>query len=253
MDASSSTTTTKSEENENEVELMRTILGEHVPQSVILASLNTCGFDVSAALNWYFAELAATQNEQEAATRYHAKEQDFIPFIRSGLSLTLHPRNLPGMLSKTDTYYATLTRGLASYDILTPSNEKFYTIRLRKRGWHPNGMNSSTNTTSTSNNLFTNGDIVTLECNGLWLKVGQINKILQWKAPSEDDRHKFILRGLPLGKNLRAGDYFFLQSFKYHDREIIMKEEKPVGMSTYNYNTNVHRCFLALEKNIKTT
>ena len=90
---------------------------------------------------------------------------------------------------------------------------------------------------------------MTLECNGLWLKTNSINKMLQWKAPSEDDRNKFVIRGLPLGKNLAPGDYFFLTSYKWKDKEIVRKDERPVGTSSYN--TNVHRCFLGLDR-IKT-
>ncbi|KAF4319274.1 hypothetical protein BBO99_00007943 [Phytophthora kernoviae] len=70
--------------------------------------------------------------------------------------------------------------------------------------------------------------------------------MLQWKAPSEDDRNKFVIRGLPLGKNLAPGDYFFLTSYKWKDKEIVLKDERPVGISSYN--TNVHRCFLGLER-----
>lgn len=243
--------------NESDVELMRTILGEHVPQSVILTCLNACAFDVSAALNWYFMEVAshaeATADELGRTgmgqnTESLSESGGYIPFIQSGLSLTLHSRVVAGMVAKTDSYYATLTRGIPSYDMLTPSNEKFLTIRLRKRGWRV-GQLPSASAPATQRPYFTNGDIVSLECNGLWLRASQLNKILQWKSPADDDRCKFVIRGLPLGRNLRPGDYFFLTSYKWKDKEIVMKDERPVGISSYN--TSMHRCFLGLEK-IKT-
>lgn len=260
---------------ESDVELMRTILGEHVPQSVILTCLNVCGFDVSAALNWYFMEVGAQETAQDrdhtdvrAAANAPSSDPNastnasggdnhaplanisstgsYVPIIQSGLSLTLHSRYVAGMLSKTDGYYATLTRGIASYDMLTPSNEKFLTIRLRKRGWRTANFYGTPTPTATQRPYFTNGDIVTLECNGLWLKAGQLNRVLQWKPPSEDDRSKFVVRGLPLGRNLRPGDYFFLASYKWKDKEIVMRDERPVGLSSYN--TSAHRCFLGLER-----
>ncbi|CAI5708274.1 unnamed protein product [Peronospora destructor] len=231
---------------ESDVDLMHTILGEHVPQSVILTCLNACAFDVSAALNWYFAEVtmspAATIQSTDVAP------SSMVPSIHSGLSLTLHARSVEGMVSKSEAYYATLTKGDPAYDMLTPSNEKFLTICLRKRGWRT-GKLLGTPSPATQRPVFANGDVVTLECNGLWLKVSSINKMLQWKAPSEDDRNKFVVRGLPLGKNLAPGDYFFLTSYKWKDKEIVCKDERPVGTSSYN--TNVHRCFLGLER-IKT-
>lgn len=234
---------------ESDVELMRTILGEHVPQSVILTCLNACAFDVSAALNWYFAEVASSS---AAASSSFASQQPIeaepfpaVPTIQSGLGLTLHPRSWEGMVSKSDAYYATLTRGDPAYDLLTPSNDKFLTIRLRKRGWRTGSYEGL----PTQRSLFANGDVVTLECNGLWLKASSMNKILQWKAPSDDDRNKFVIRGLPLGKTLDPGDYFFLTSYKWKDKEIVRKDERPVGISSYN--TNVHRCFLGLDR-IKT-
>lgn len=259
---------------ESDVELMRTILGEHVPQSVILTCLNVCGFDVSAALNWYFMEVGARETDQDRGdVRAAGSAGDagsavvdatsggggnnhepmanlmangsYVPVIQSGLSLTLHSRYTSGMISKTDGYYATLTRGLASYDMLTPSNEKFLTIRLRKRGWRTANFYGAP-TTATQRPYFTNGDVVTLECNGLWLKAGQLNKVLQWKPPSDGDSNKFVVRGLPLGRNLRPGDYFFLASYKWKDKEIVMRDERPVGLSSYN--TSVHRCFLGLER-----
>lgn len=244
--------------SESDVELMRTILGEHVPQSVILACLNACAFDVSAALNWYFMEVAshAEAEEDELSQSLVSAEplsSNHLPFIQSGLSLTLHSRAVPGMIAKTDSYYATLTRGQASYDMLTPSNEKFLTIRLRKRGWRtgaaPQYPGAGGAAPATQKPFFTNGDVVTLECNGLWLRASQLNRVLQWKSPADDDRCKFVIRGLPLGRNLRPGDYFFLTSYKWKDKEIVMKDERPVGLSSYN--TSMHRCFLGLEK-IKT-
>ncbi|RLN93175.1 hypothetical protein BBJ28_00009583 [Nothophytophthora sp. Chile5] len=239
---------------ESDVELMRTILGEHVPQSVILTCLNACAFDVSAALNWYFAEVASSpqaagsSSPDDAARAPPTAGGLPVPSIRSGLSLTLHARSVAGMVSKSEAYYATLTRGDPAYDMLTPSNDKFLTIRLRKRGWRT-GHFLGVPSPATQRPFFSNGDVVTLECNGLWLKASQLNKMLQWKAPSEDDRNKFVVRGLPLGKNLAPGDYFFLTSYKWKDKEIVRKDERPVGISSYN--TSVHRCFLGLER-IKT-
>lgn len=236
---------------ESDVELMRTILGEHVPQSVILTCLSVCGFDVSAALNWYFMEVGAQETASTTSAVHSVAtssanasvEEELAPVVQSGLSLTLHARFVAGMLSKTDGYYATLTRGIASYDMLTPSNEKFLTIRLRKRGWRAASLYGAAATQRPS---FVNGDVVTLECNGLWLKAGQLNRVLQWKPPSEDDRNKFVVRGLPLGRSLRPGDYFFLTSFKWKDKEVVTRDERPVGLSSYN--TSAHRCFLGLER-----
>ncbi|CEG45544.1 agc akt protein kinase [Plasmopara halstedii] len=240
---------------ESDVELMRTILGEHVPQSVILTCLNACAFDVSAALNWYFAEVASSPTSASSSSapgqpliQGEATLSSTVPSIQSGFSLTLHPRAWQGMVSKSEAYYATLTRGDPAYDQLTPSNDKFLTIRLRKRGWRT-GTYLGVPSPATQRPFFANGDVVTLECNGLWLKASSLNKILQWKAPSEDDRNKFVIRGLPLGKNLAPGDYFFLTSYKWKDKEIVRKDERPVGISSYN--TNVHRCFLGLDR-IKT-
>ncbi|KAK1929942.1 hypothetical protein P3T76_014617 [Phytophthora citrophthora] len=235
-----------------DVDLMRTILGEHVPQSVILTCLNACAFDVSAALNWYFAEVAASPAAAadvnvQPVTLGEATSAS-VPSIQSGLSLTLHPRAMEGMVSKSEAYYATLTRGDPAYDMLTPSNDKFLTIRLRKRGWRT-GTFLGAPSPATQRPHFANGDVVTLECNGLWLRASSLNKMLQWKAPSEDERNKFVIRGLPLGKNLAPGDYFFLTSYKWKDKEIVRRDERPVGISSYN--TNVHRCFLGLER-IKT-
>ncbi|KAE9195482.1 hypothetical protein PF001_g21352 [Phytophthora fragariae] len=229
---------------ESDVELMRTILGEHVPQSVILTCLNACAFDVSAALNWYFAEVAAAP-AADASTPQRPEAADAVPSIQSGLSLTLHPRAMEGMVSKSEAYYATLTRGDPAYDMLTPSNDKFLTVRLRKRGWRTGTFLGP----ATRRPFLANGDVVTLECNGLWLRASSLNKMLQWKAPAEDERNKFVIRGLPLGKSLAPGDYFFLTSFKWKDKEIVRRDERPVGISSYN--TNVHRCFLGLER-IKT-
>ncbi|TYZ61017.1 hypothetical protein PybrP1_009597 [[Pythium] brassicae (nom. inval.)] len=232
---------------ESDVELMRTILGEHVPQSVILRCLSVCSFDVSAALNWYFMEVGAQETpapaSSAASANASASAEEDAPVVQSGLSLTLHSRFVAGMLSKTDGYYATLTRGIASYDMLTPSNEKFLTIRLRKRGWRSASLYGAAATQRPS---FVNGDVVTLECNGLWLKAGQLNRVLQWKPPSEDDRNKFVVRGLPLGRSLRPGDYFFLTSFKWTDKEVVTRDERPVGLSSYD--TSAHRCFLGLER-----
>jgi hypothetical protein len=171
-----------------------------------------------------------------------------VPSIQSGLSLTLHPRGLEGMVGKSEAYYATLTRGDPAYDMLTPSNDKFLTVRLRKRGWRT-GTFLGQPSPATQRPFLSNGDVVTLECNGLWLRASSLNKMLQWKAPAEDDRNKFVIRGLPLGKNLAPGDYFFLTSYKWKDKEIVRRDERPVGISSYN--TNVHRCFLGLER-IKT-
>lgn len=226
--------------NESEVELMRTILGEHVPQSVILTCLNACGFDVSAALNWYFMDVASHAEADPAVEEDGREGRRYVPWIESGLSLTLHARHVAGMVSKTDAYYATLTRGIASYDMLTPSNHKFLTIRLRKRAWRTG------NVLAPQKPFFANGDVVTLECNGLWLKASQLNRVLQWKAPSEDDRNKFVIRGLPLGRNLRPGDYFFLTSYRWKDKEIVLRDERPVGLS--GFNMSAHRCFLGLER-----
>ncbi|KAG7381255.1 hypothetical protein PHYPSEUDO_006260 [Phytophthora pseudosyringae] len=233
---------------ESDVDLMRTILGEHVPQSVILTCLNACAFDVSAALNWYFAEVASSPAAAASSPSAAALDEAAVPSIQSGLSLTLHPRAMEGMVSKSEAYYATLTRGDPAYDMLTPSNDKFLTVRLRKRGWRT-GTFLGVPSPATQRPFFANGDVVTLECNGLWLKASSLNKMLQWKAPSEDDRNKFVVRGLPLGKNLAPGDYFFLTSYKWKDKEVVRKDERPVGISSYN--TNVHRCFLGLER-IKT-
>ncbi|KAG6973657.1 hypothetical protein JG688_00003427 [Phytophthora aleatoria] len=240
---------------DSDVELMRTILGEHVPQSVILTCLNACAFDVSAALNWYFAEVASSPVAASSSSALQrpqmlgeAPPPLSVPSIQSGLSLTLHPRAMEGMVSKSEAYYATLTRGDPAYDLLTPSNDKFLTIRLRKRGWRT-GTFLGVPSPATQRPYFANGDVVTLECNGLWLKASSLNKMLQWKAPSEDDRNKFVIRGLPLGKNLAPGDYFFLTSYKWKDKEIVRKDERPVGISSYN--TNIHRCFLGLDR-IKT-
>ncbi|ETI33460.1 AGC/AKT protein kinase [Phytophthora nicotianae CJ01A1] len=241
---------------ESDVELMRTILGEHVPQSVILTCLNACAFDVSAALNWYFAEVASSPVAASSSSSALQQPQMLgdapppasVPSIQSGLSLTLHPRAMEGMVSKSEAYYATLTRGDPAYDLLTPSNDKFLTIRLRKRGWRT-GTFLGVPSPATQRPYFANGDVVTLECNGLWLKASSLNKMLQWKAPSEDDRNKFVIRGLPLGKNLAPGDYFFLTSYKWKDKEIVRKDERPVGISSYN--NSIHRCFLGLER-IKT-
>ncbi|KAG7398456.1 hypothetical protein PHYBOEH_011077 [Phytophthora boehmeriae] len=230
--------------SESDVDLMRTILGEHVPQSVILTCLNACAFDVSAALNWYFAEVASSVSAAASVTPQRPQgetQTPAVPSIQSGLSLTLHARAIAGMVSKSEAYYATLTKGDPAYDMLTPSNDKFLTIRLRKRGWRTGHL------MATQSPFFSNGDVVTLECNGLWLRASQyLNRMLQWKAPSDDDRNKFVVRGLPLGKNLAPGDYFFLTSYKWKDKEIVLKDERPVGISSYN--TNVHRCFLGLER-----
>ncbi|CAH0473400.1 unnamed protein product [Peronospora belbahrii] len=242
------TLSTMNASTESDVDLMRTILGEHVPQSVILTCLNACAFDVSAALNWYFAEVASSPASTAPMEATEMTSSPTVTIIQSGLSLTLHSRAMEGMVSKTEAYYATLTKGDPAYDMLTPSNEKFLTIRLRKRGWRTGKLLEMVSP-FTQRPGFVNGDVVTLECNGLWLKVNSINKMLQWKAPSEDDRNKFVIRGLPLGKNLAPGDYFFLTSYKWKDKEIVCKDERPVGISSYN--TNVHRCFLGLER-IKT-
>ena len=86
------------EERTNEIELMRTILGEHVAHSVILTCLNACAFDVSAALNWYFMEMAVEEEEAQSRTlddSFSSEkppiETSYTPFIQSGMSLTLHP------------------------------------------------------------------------------------------------------------------------------------------------------------------
>ena len=88
---------------EGDVDLMRTILGEHVPQSVILTCLTACAFDVSAALNWYFAELAASSpagiETEGTAVLETATRRYPVHTIQLGLSLSLHARAVEGMVA----------------------------------------------------------------------------------------------------------------------------------------------------------
>lgn len=255
-------------EADNDVDLMRTILGEHVPKSVILTCLHTCAFDVSDAINYYFMEVAPMQQVSEnvanvAAISRHPNDskKSYSTFIHSGLRVNLHARYLPGTISKVEGCNAHLTAGSGVYEVLTPNNDKNSSIILRKRLWKKMGgmKRAAPNSPYVENTATTdfhfpylmNGDVVTLECDGLWLRpIGQLysnRRMLQWKQPSDDDRSKFVIRGLPLGRYLRPGEYFFLTSYKWKDKELVLRAERPGGAGTFNHN----RYFLSMER-IKT-
>ncbi|KAH9154344.1 hypothetical protein AeRB84_003558 [Aphanomyces euteiches] len=217
-----------------ELELIRTILGEEVPTSVLLSCLHTASNDVSTAVNLYFSQ----QPTQDVAI-------DLTKSIRSSMPLTIHPFDEPGMLSNLN-MSATLTTGAA--DVINSSNERFKVLRFRKRGNPGADM------------LLRNGDIVSLECNGLWLCARKTNA-LQWKPVNDaDDRNKFVVRGLPLGAVMTVGEPFFLTSYKWKDREVAIRRTQSIGLtlnlpwniltkpeSTTNLN-HVHRCFLGLNR-----
>ncbi|KAF0699677.1 Aste57867_9777 [Aphanomyces stellatus] len=218
-----------------ELELIRTILGEEVPTNVLLSCLHAAANDVSTAVNLYFSQQPTT----DVAI-------DLTKSIRSSMPLTLHPFDDPGMLSNLN-LAATLTTGAA--DTINASNERFKVLRFRKRGNHPG-----------ADMLLRNGDIVSLECNGLWLYARK-NNALQWKPVSDsDDRNKFVVRGLALGTVMTIGEPFFLTSYKWKDREVAIRRTQSIGLSLNlpwnilakpealgNLN-HVHRCFLGLTK-----
>ncbi|KDO26709.1 AGC/AKT protein kinase [Saprolegnia parasitica CBS 223.65] len=220
----------------SELELIRTILGEEVPTNVLLSCLHAASNDVSTAVNLYFAQ--ATPTEAIDPTKS----------IRSSMPLTLHPFDAPGMLS-TLNGSATLTTG--AVDAITTLNERFRVLRFRKRGSPGTDV------------LLRNGDIVSLECNGLWLSARK-NNALQWRPVSDtDDRNKFVVRGLGLGAVMSIGEPFFLTSYRWKDREICIRHvqsiglslnlpwNKPAAVATNEVATplnNVHRCFLGLTR-----
>jgi len=221
-----------------EMELIRTILGEDVPSSVLLSCLNAADFDVSTAVNIYFSQITS-----------HNANMDYRVSVRSSMPLTIHPFDQPGMLSNIN-MIATLTTGLQTFDTITPLNERFRVIRLRKRfikGKSSDGV------------FLRNGDIVSLECNGMWLKASNVGKSLQWKPVTDtDDRNKFVVRGLSLGRVMTVNDPFFLTSYRWKDKEISVRYVHSTGIAaglgmglgstpppaTIN---NAHRCFLGLD------
>ncbi|OQR84099.1 protein kinase [Achlya hypogyna] len=220
----------------SELELIRTILGEEVPANVLLSCLHAAANDVSTAVNLYFAQVTPTETIDPAKS------------IRSSMPLTIHPFDAPGMLS-TLNGSATLTTG--AVDAITTLNERFRVLRFRKRG------NPGTDV------LLRNGDIVSIECNGLWLSARKSNA-LQWKPASDsDDRSKFVVRGLGLGAVMTVGEPFFLTSYRWKDREICIRHVQSIGLSlnlpwnkplgtsaneTAEPLNNVHRCFLGLTR-----
>nr|CCA20634.1 protein kinase putative [Albugo laibachii Nc14] len=262
-------------EADNDIDLMRTILGEHVPKSVILTCLHTCAFDVSDAINYYFMEVAPLQQVNEnvanisssstSSKQLNESKRSYSTFIHSGLRLNLHARYLSGTIGKIKGCNAHLTAGSGVYEVLTPNNDKNSSIILRKRLWKKMGGMKPVPPDLLPNPSFMkksavadfhfpylmNGDVVTLECDGLWLRpIGQLysnRKMLQWKQPSDDDRSKFVIRGLPLGRYLRPGEYFFLTSYKWKDKELVLRAERPSGAGTFDQN----RYFLSMER-IKT-
>src|SRR5438105_4686480 len=102
----------------SELALIRTILGEDTPTDILLRYLEQANFDVSAAINLYFANVTI--------------EADIQTCVRSGMMITIHEYGQPGMLAKSD-LYATFTRGMEVYDTITASNQKFRVVRFRKR------------------------------------------------------------------------------------------------------------------------
>ena len=200
------------------LELIRTILGEHVPTDVLLQCLHQANFEVTTAINLYFASLTV--------------QVDVTCSLRSGLAITLHQSEGVGMVGKINAY-ATLTTGNVIYDTITEANEKYRVLRIRKRS-------------GSSGSYFRNGDIVSIECHGLWLKVATLSKYLQWRPANRSDRNKFIMEGLPHGAWLTMDRTFTLRSVKYPSRQITIMEDKPPGISAFN--DRLHRCFLMASK-----
>lgn len=201
----------------SELDLIRTILGEQVPTDVLLSCLTTANFDVATAINLYFASLVV--------------DVDITKSIRSGMPVTLHQVGEAGMIGRTDTH-ATFTTGSQVYDTITASNEKYKVIRLRKRA-------------GSVSEYFRNGDIVSIECHGLWLRGSKVTKNLHWRSPSSSNRCKFSIHGLPHTEWLTIETPFYLKSLQWPDRVISVRNDKPVGLS---YNSHLHRCFLGLDK-----
>ncbi|OQS00648.1 kinase [Thraustotheca clavata] len=225
-------------QNSSEIELIRTILGEEVPSNVLLSCLHAASNDVSTAINLYFSQVTPTETIDPKKS------------IRSSMPLTIHPFDTPGMLSCLNTS-ATLTTG--AVDTISNANERFRVLRFRKR------MGPGADV------LLRNGDIVSLECNGLWLSARK-NNALQWKPVSDtDDRNKFVVRGLGLGSVMTVGEPFFLTSYRWKDREVCIRQVQSIGLSlNLPWNmlktptgpedgsqqplNNVHRCFLGLTR-----
>ncbi|RHY03474.1 hypothetical protein DYB36_007714 [Aphanomyces astaci] len=225
-----------------ELELIRTILGDEVPTSVLLSCLHAASNDVSTAVNLYFSQQPTTD-----------VPVDLTKSIRSSMPVTLHPFDEPGMLSNLN-LAATLTTG--AVDAINAANERFKVLRFRKRG----------NPLGAADMLLRNGDIVSLECNGLWL-CARKNNALQWKPVSDtDDRNKFVMRGLALGTVLTVGEPFFLTSYRWKEREIAIRRTQSIGLTlnlpwnkpsstselaspnSNNTLNHVHRCFLGLAR-----
>ncbi|ETV97401.1 AGC protein kinase, variant 2 [Aphanomyces invadans] len=222
-----------------ELELIRTILGEDVPTSVLLSCLHAASNDVSTAVNLYFSQQPTTDIPI-----------DLTKSIRSSMPVTVHPFDEPGMLSNLN-LTASLTTG--AVDVISAANERFKVLRFRKRGKAGADM------------LLRNGDIVSLECNGLWL-CARKNNALQWKPVNDtDDRNKFVVRGLALGTVMTVGEPFFLTSYRWKDREIAIRHTQSIGLtlnlpwnslmkssdapnSASNNLNHVHRCFLGLAR-----
>jgi hypothetical protein len=106
-----------------ELELIRTILGEEVPTNILLSCLHASAFDVSTAVNLYFSQITLTDN----------LTIDISKSIRSSMPLTIHPFDAVGMVGSLNGV-ATLTTGSGAYDTISPLNERFRVLRLRKRG-----------------------------------------------------------------------------------------------------------------------
>lgn len=197
-----------------ELDLIRTILGEQVPTDVLLQCLTTANFDVATAINLYFASLVVDVDVKKS--------------IRSGMPVTLHQQGHPGMIGKVDTY-ATFTSGAQIYDTITATNEKYKVVRLRKRA-------------GSASEYFRNGDIVSIECHGLWLKGSKVSKTLHWRSPSMTNRCKFVIQGLPQLEWLTVDTPFYLRSVQWPDRVVSIRS---IGL---NYNSQLHRSFLGLDR-----
>lgn len=197
-----------------ELELLKTILGENVPTDVLLQCLIQSNFDVSEAINLYFASLTVNV--------------DVTKSIQNGMPIIIRQSDRIGMIGKSD-MYCTMTSGNEVYD--TISNERYKVVKMFKRS-------------GSSGVYFKNGDVVSIDCHGLWMKAAKVSNYVRWRAPSQSMRSRFRILNLPQGEFLTIENTFSLVSIDGNRRFVGERQEKPLGL--LDHNERLHRCFLTM-------
>lgn len=202
-----------------EMALIQTILGEHAPEDVLLKCLIQASFDIATAINLYL--------EGQVTTKV-----DVTKAVRSGMPITLHQASttalhpspsalnqdlIPGVLARHESF-ATMTSGQSMYDTITGSNEKYRVLRLRKRSSASSSVNRNDDAHHHRHQYFRNGDTVSMDIHGLWLKhsrglpFGPAGVRCHWKSPNASLRNQFMIQGLAPGAWLTIDSAFYLQS-----------------------------------------